>query len=577
MKPTILASAIRQKDWQLILALIGVSLILNLIGITWGLPYPPGVNPGDAAWALDAIDPVKPLAAAREGFSWGTWSSHEFTYPLAHYILLALVFAPYVAYLALSGGLTGGGAADYPYGLADPVTALSTLALLARLVSVLMATGIVVLTFLIVRALFERRAAFFAALMVAVCYPLVFYAHVTTLDVPYIFWVMLALYAYTQVMIVGQRRHYVGLGIFAAMALATKDQAYALLIALPLPLIWFHLRRWQAAPRTVASAGWLSLGRDLSLGAGGFAVTYAVANNLLSNFPRFVLHSQALIERRVFDRVLDPTTLDGHLRLFLQTLSYLGRSLNWPLFALCLIGLVYCLYRYRSRTAPYLAPLVSYYGLFIVGSAFYVHSRHVIPLAILLAFFGGKLLSDLTANRQLPHRLRYAGVGIVFAYSLAYSFSQDLTLLNDPRLQAGEWLEANAPAGAVIEVYSTSTYLPHFSTMHRVEKRDFAKDGKAEALQARRPDYIVVTEHEYRPSADHDESEALERALRDNPYLEGLCSGRFDYELLVSFKYKLHDVFYADMIYGQNPRIMIFRHKVDQAAQRIEASLAPAQ
>ena len=561
----ILDNRTRQRDWNLIAILIALSLFLNLYGIWYGLPYPPGMNPREASWAFDTIAPIGPLAAAKEGFSWGVWSSHESTYPLGHYIVLAAFYAPYVGYLYLSGGLEGGGNAGYPHGLADPVTALTTFTLIARVVSAMMATGIVWVTFLIVRELFERRAAFFAALMVAVCYPLIFYAHVTTLDVPYIFWTMLALYAYTLLMKVGHPRHYLALGVSAGMALATKDQAYALLIMLPLPVLWFHYRHRATGHFSFASLIQSVKGPEIPLGIGGFAATYVVANNLLFNYPRFVLHTRALIARRVYDRVLDPTTLEGHMRLFLQTFSYLARSMNLPLCVLGLIGLAYCLYRYPRRSWPYLVPLVSYCGLFIVGSAFYVHSRHVIILAILLAFFGGKALSDLMAvfnNRRLHRGLCYGFVGVLFAYSLVYGFSLDLTLVNDPRAQASDWIQAHVPSGSVIEVYSASSrFLPHFSPAYRIEEVDFIEDGNRQDLHARRPDYIVVTEHEYRISADHDEAERLAQALHDNDYLRGLWNGHLGYELVASFKYKMHDWFYADIIYGQNPRILIFRQK----------------
>lgn len=562
----------RRRDWNLIAILVALGLFLDLYGIWWGLPYPPGVNPIDASWALDTIAPVQPLAAAKEGFSWGMWLSHEFTYPLGHYMVLAASYAPYVGYLYLSGGLGGASNADYPYGLTDPVTALTTFTLIARIVSAMMATGIVWITFLIVRELFERRAAFFAALIVAVCYPLIFYAHGTSLDVPYVFWTVLALYAYTLVMNVGYPRHYLALGIFAGMALATKDQAYALLIMLPLPVLWFHYRR--RASTAVNRRCWTEhlnfanlvqsvKGKEIPLGIGGFAVTYVVANNLLLNFPRFVLHTRALIARRGYDRVLDPTTLEGHVRLFLETLSYLARSMNLPLCVLSLVGLAYCLYRYPRRSWPYLVPLASYYGLFIAGSAFYVHSRHVVPLAILLAFSGGKMLSDLVADRRLHRGLRYGFVGVLFIYSLVYGFSQDLTLINDPRAQAHDWIQAHVPPGSVIEVYSLSTFLPHFSSAYHIQKVDFAENGNAQDLRARHPDYIVVTEHEYRISADYDEGEALARELRDKSYLSGLWNGSLGYELAVSFKYKLHDWFFADIIYAQNPRNLVFQQKND--------------
>ncbi len=70
------------------------SFVLNIMGVTWGLP-----NYLD--WATDSIAPFKVLEAAYNHFSNG-WND---IYPPAQHAILAALYAPLMGYLLLSGGL----------------------------------------------------------------------------------------------------------------------------------------------------------------------------------------------------------------------------------------------------------------------------------------------------------------------------------------------------------------------------------------------------------------------------------------------------------------------------------------
>ncbi len=110
--------------------LLLLSLVLNTIGITWGLP-----NYADRAQDSVALMTLKGLP---KGFSNG-WESR---YPPMHLFTLAASYAPYLGYLMLSGQLQEP-SRIFPYGLTDPLSSLTHLILIARVVSVLMGVGIV--------------------------------------------------------------------------------------------------------------------------------------------------------------------------------------------------------------------------------------------------------------------------------------------------------------------------------------------------------------------------------------------------------------------------------------------------
>src|SRR5439155_935731 len=121
--------------------------------------------------------------------------------------------------------------------------ALGRLALLARLVSAVMGTAAAVFAGLTTAELFGRRAGILAAIVFLSSPVTVFYAHTTNVDIPYLCWAMGALWLAVRVARGDSAiRTFVLLGAAAALAIATKDQAYACFALLPLPLLW---RRWQ--------------------------------------------------------------------------------------------------------------------------------------------------------------------------------------------------------------------------------------------------------------------------------------------------------------------------------------------
>ena len=546
--------------------LVGIlllSLFLNSLGMWYGLPYPPPpawVPDGEHGpiWVFDTIGPVGPLAAAKDGFSWGRWSQRSTTYPLAHYMLLAIFYAPYVGYLFLSGGFESTPSPGYPYGLSDPTTALTVLTLIGRAVAALMGTGIVLSTYLIAREFFDRKAALFSALSVALCSLLIFYAHTTNLDGPYVFWFMLALWAYVRLVKNGHLKYYILLGVFAAIAIATKDQAYGLFLLFPFTILWAHFRHHGHSALNARELIRLLFHRNVVLLVLSFLVAFALANNLLLNFPRFVLHMKTISGIPSMDRYLNRTSLADHLRLFGLTSSYLRRSMGLPILVVNMAGLIYCIFHFRRPTWLLSAPLISYYFVIVYTTLFYVHARHVLPLAVILSIFGGKMSLDLMTSKRVPSWLSRAFLALVFTYSMLYGLNADLTLMFDSRHTAGQWMEKNVPKGARIEVYSLPIFLPRYLQDYHVHQVEFGSDYLSD-LQLRRPDYVVVTEQQYRGNADQVEADRFLLASRENQNLPALLSGELGYQLQAEFKFKLHDWFFPDMFYGQNPRILIFK------------------
>src|SRR5262249_32529697 len=165
------------------LGILLVSLALNTYQLDWGLPN------GNESWAADALGPVTVLGILHHSFH--TWNSgwYYFKYPMGYALVLTLSFAPYLAYLFVTGGWKHP-STTYPFGFTHPDKALFVLFMLGRLVSVALGVGTVALTYLIGRRLFDRWTARIAAFFAATAYPIVYYAHTTNLDGSYLFWLI---------------------------------------------------------------------------------------------------------------------------------------------------------------------------------------------------------------------------------------------------------------------------------------------------------------------------------------------------------------------------------------------------
>lgn len=126
-----------------VLIILLLSLFLGSFGIWWGLP-------NYFSWSNDDISPLLPLRAAYNRFI------GVYKHPPLHYFITDLFYAPYIAYLSFTGELSALNKV-FPYGLADPLTSLTVLMVISRILSVIMGTGIVFLVYLTSKKYMEKR------------------------------------------------------------------------------------------------------------------------------------------------------------------------------------------------------------------------------------------------------------------------------------------------------------------------------------------------------------------------------------------------------------------------------------
>jgi hypothetical protein len=470
-----------------------LSFALSVWGIDWGLP-------GWFGWAPDELTP----ADIFDGMSWRFTGGWHNPYPPLQFYLLSISYLPFIA--ADRVGILEAGALD-------TVTAMY---LLARLVTVVMSAGTLCGLWAAASEVLDRRGASFALLIVALTMPFVYYAKTANVDVPYLFWFAWSLYFFIRCVRHDELADYLLLAVTAVGAVTTKDQAYGLYALTPLALLASRARRHNG--RVLDRAGAAVFDRRIWLAGLTAGVLFALVHNVPLNWHGAVAHFR-LIARMGGGAGMFPPTPGGQASLLATSVDLVRWSLGWPMFLLCVGGVALALADRRRRVLFWLmAPVASYYITFI-GVVLYTYDRFMLPASFVLAFFGGAMAAGLTdPARRWPRARRALACGI-FAYSLLYAASIDVTLNLDARYAAERWMAAHIGPDDLVGAVGVRAYLPR---VHAYRWRDLPADE--EALRAIAPRFVVL-------NARYAERLATREPHRR--FVEGLRSGDLGYTLVL--------------------------------------------
>jgi hypothetical protein len=525
-------------------------LVLYAPGLLWGLPHataPDRIFP----WGSDELAPLGPLAQVYHVVFHGG-AAFDPRYPLLPYVIQALFIAPCIAWLRLTGQLRGLEVA-YPYGLEDPVSALATMTLFARVSSLLMMAAVPVVAWYTARKLWDARTAFFSASCVLLIYPFFYYARTSNVDAGGVFWASLGLLVFASALRDGlTRRRAAWLGVFAALAIATKDQSYAVFLTLGLAIVALHLRaRWPSGWRSTFQAPLVGL-------ATSFAV-YAVASGFIFNPAAFQKHIEFVLfhpggtsGQSYFST---PATLTGYLQLAGSFLSLLIDCLGLPMTLASLAGLLIA-GRKSPRTLLIALPVLA----ILVGIIFpvrFIRIRFLLPAAYVTAIFAGvafNAIAERTArylrNREARAQSRIASLAwapflLVALWSLVRGADLTWQMLNDSRYQLEAWFRENAAQGDHVGYYGAPLKLPALEPGIISEPAPFA-DGSGPPQ--RWPEFIVIipqqvfeTEHEWNITDEH---------------FAQLTSGAWPYEEALSVQ--APRLFDKRPIHWVNPHVRVF-------------------
>jgi hypothetical protein len=414
----------------------------QLATIAWDLPCFYG-------WENDGVAPRDWFG----GLAFNLMPGRAHRYPLLHYLILLVTEWPIVLVAALLAPDTS---QQSIMASVLSMPALTAMALVAKCISVAMGgLGLLVLGRIARRTASStagRWAVLFAATNIAISY----YGRSTNVDGPYMLWTVLALDRLLDVIERGHATDYRWLGVFAAAALATKDQAYACFaLTLPYCLVFLERGRFRGLWRTAA---WGALGYGL-LGGG------------LLNPTGFVRHLELITGTNSQDWREYARSAQGVLANANDLIASQPQVFwPWPIVVLAWWGVVLAAWSGGQGQGPLqrrwvvcLPLMVGLGGILtfslVVGRAGH---RFMLPLGFALAYYAGIGAARMSNMRHGALRgACFAALVALLASSALGSLSLHLTQWGDGRRAVERWLE-RLPRGARVETYGLGVYLPRF-------------------------------------------------------------------------------------------------------------------
>jgi hypothetical protein len=448
--------------------------LVHAIGLGWGLP-------GSDGWDNDGVAPRDFLPGLAASFTWGRF----YTYPPLHLAILAILTLP-VTLVALARAPSTA--------LADVVSEMikvpymTAMSGIARAVALVMSLAIVVFIARIAEELRARelgipgprlrdnarvrRAGYFAAAFAGVNASFAYYSKTSNLDVPQLFWSTWALLTLTRAMTRQEPRLLRRAFALAALAVGTKDQAYALfLLSAPIGLgLWLAT---DASAREHRSR----ILRETAIAVAGAALLLAFVDGAIFNPKGFQARVSFLTGSASQDYVEYTSDWSGRVRLLGDIARKFDRQYPFVLAPVVLLGLVRaCIGASRrparpSGWAPALLPLLAAISFTVTfnGTARRTDARFLISQAIVLAVYGGLGLDWIVFAPRRP--LRIAGqalMSVAMAKALFMCVSVDANMLADPRYDIEEWLAAHVRPGDTIETYGHNVYMPRLAPLAHV-------------------------------------------------------------------------------------------------------------
>ena len=506
-----------------IVLLLVTGFVLCSFGVMWGLP-----NLYD--FAQDSITPVGTFA--EKGFDFDRITTHR--YPPFHFMLLRAAFLPVHALRTIPA-------------LGENMKLSATLFILAaRFVSLAMALGTMLLLYAIGKRLWDERASLAAALIFILSPVTLYYAKNANLDVPYVFWLAATLFFYVRILQENRPGDYLWLGLVAALAICTKDQAYGFLLFMPLPII--HRLWMRPEGEDSGRPGRYAL---LTLAAVAFALPFILIHNVLFDPSGFWRHVKMIVGPGSEGWREFSAGAMGQLHLLCETVLRVMGAWTPAGLALVVIGLVVTLKRKGERRGrlALLVPVISYHVSFlaVVG---YVYPRFVLPMMLVLALFAGAAVAWLWQRKW--GKVPGAAVAIaLMAWVGLAGLSVDYVMATYSRYDAQMWLEQKVPGEARVSYLGDMRDMPRFNKPldpHPCEPN-------AEVLAESRADVLVLSFERGHPEIESDSvrlASIISRNLgewgrvknaqgmaHDNRFFERLLGGEMGYVVHKRFESRI--------------------------------------
>ncbi|MBA3559996.1 MAG: hypothetical protein H0W30_15520 [Gemmatimonadaceae bacterium] len=545
-------------DRKIAVVLFLTALAMYLPGIWWGLPS--GTSPMQVLpWGADELGPLGPVAELY-GVFLDPRPIFNPQYPLMHYMVLAVVEFPYLAWLKLTGGMAGM-SATFPYGLSNPAQALAVMTLLARAVSWMMAAGVVVIAFRTAAILWNRTAGVFAAVLVMLAYPMIYYARTSNVDMASVFWSSLGLAVFAATLktsLTPVRATW--LGVFAALATATKDPSYAVFVAVGLVVVFRHIR-------TTRGRSWREIVQAPAAGFFAAVLVYVLASGLLFDFDRFLGHVKFITQggsARITGA--QSATPSGYLTLLWMTATHFSNAVGLPAAIFTLVGIVICAFR-EPRTLWFAVPALGLL-LGVVVPVRFVMFRYIVLADYILVFFAAYVVAKgVQAQAASWCRISWAAFAVMVVWAAGRGTDLTFQMLHDSRYATADWFREHASAGDTIGYYGPPWKLPHLNAdIRTLRSIELIEGGRLIELpvdtlaEIARPRFIIVMP--VKGGEIERELHLSERVLRR------LHDGSLGYRR--ALKLEPRYLFSRSLVSSVNPPVTVYVRQPSESEQRVD-------
>jgi len=470
---------------------LAAALILRVTGLFWGLPASDG-------WDDDGVAPRDFLA----GLLMTYWPGHHYIYPPLQLIVLTVVSAPaWIAALIAAPSLE-------PQAVIRAfiqVPTMTALTIVARATTAAMSLGLLWNVAKIGEDLRgSRRAGAWTAAACGANAVFTYYSQTSNLDVPYLFWAILALRAFVRAIAHRDFRTLRRVPVLAAMAVATKDQAYALfVIGVPLATAAWLVIDQEARSHAHAIVERLATGAAL-----GIALLLTI-DGAIWNKAGFAARMNLLLGAASQDHAYYAKTWVGRAYAFRDSLLVFHEYYPWIFAPLVVIGVIVALRAPDgARRSAGIVPLcfaVSFTIAFNMAARRTEH-RFVLPQMIMWGLYVGLAMDALHEHFEPAlGRAAWLLATPFFAAALFRCASVDVAMIFDPRYDAERWMRAHAASGDSVEVYGNNVHLPRFPWIERIQRVEptptegrnplpgvVEVSARFSDIETRRPRFVVV-------------------------------------------------------------------------------------
>ncbi|HUE87395.1 MAG TPA: PA14 domain-containing protein [Vicinamibacterales bacterium] len=446
------------------LALAIVAVILFGFGIELGAaPW--------RDWVPDELTPNDFLFAAQERFA-GGWF---FLYPPFHFYLVNIVTSPFLL-LAPGGWLDIG---DYH--------TLAVVHVVGRTVSVVMGVLTLLVVALIAGMTIGRRLTLLAPFFLLGAPAFVFYSKTTNVDIPYVFWVSVAMLLFLRAVTTRALADHVLLGAAVALAVATKDQAYGFFPGAAAILVWLSWTDTRHLSALPARARATFADRRLWAGAATCLVVYVLVMGVSWNVKGVIAHFELMNKAAPAFRMFPPT-LGGMSRLAGATALVFPSALGPLCTVFGAVGLCVVVLRPRRyRRLLLLLGLAASYLVSFVAVAGYIYDRFLLGIGLVAVLLAAVGFDTAMRAISIPRARLTVSTGLLLMV-LWPSFLVNLRIASDSRLELEEWMEAHIERDLYVVGSGAQMYLPNLHPFrHMIEPR---RDG--ESFLEWNPDVIVL-------------------------------------------------------------------------------------